>query len=202
MDVFCIGFGVSSERKEGGWCPIAHGVYVEATPVFNFGWIMHHGVTAELEGRGAGAYTESRTMWGIGPYREWKIYQDEQAVNYYKNSGKSAMWQERMEDELASVPKLTKVLEDWSGVTLSSEVYGEPAKQIIHKDLRFHESWFGKPRGWQSWMYTGIEIGIPEPFITHHGIAVRAGFDLSEVFDFLLGFLGYDFKQDDRRNWE
>ena len=203
MDCIYLGAGITSESKEMGAFFPPIGIYVEAMSFLNFGWLMHHGATIEWEGRGFGAYTESRTLWGFGPYREWKIHQGEQLVNYYKNSLRSVAWQTRMENDLKSIPRAAIFLNDqvedrWK----STELLGEPAKKVLHKDTQFHRSFFGKPRGWHAWEYIGAEVALYEPFVLHHGVTVRAGIDLSEILDFALGFIFYDFKQDDRRNNE
>ena len=76
---------------------------------------------------------------------------------------------------------------------------GVPAKRLHYEH---YESYLIRGtgllhRGWQYWEYAGFEAAICEPFLTHAGMMVRAGFDLSEVTDFLLGFICVDFKHDD-----
>jgi hypothetical protein len=203
MDVFAIGAGITTENRIGGPIPPSLGAYAEFTTLLNLGIITHNGATAEMEGRGAGAFTEARTLYGIGPYRAWKINQGEQCVNYYKNSVRSQAWAKRMETDLRS-SALARV-NRWASNTEAAmllditEVGGDPAKRTLHKDRLFHRALFGVPRGWQTWEYVGAEVAVCEPFLTHLGVTLRAGFDLSEVADFVLGVFCIDFKQDDRR---
>jgi hypothetical protein len=203
MDIFSFGIGVTHECAEGGWCPPAYGLYVEATSLLSLGAITYYGPVAEMDGRGAGTYTEKRMMWGIGPYREWAIQQGEESANYYKRAEESAAWRERMEDDLRGYPVVAEWISDLTeGQLGSTELEGEPAKRLVHRDTEFHRSMFGKPRGWQRWEYIGFELAVPEPFLLHHGLTLRAGIDPSEILDFLLGLVCYDFLQDDRRDRE
>ena len=206
MDIFSIGGGLTFENKIGGPVPPSLGAYVEATTLCSLGAITHNGGTIEMEGRGAGAFTESRTLFGIGPFRGWKIYQNEQWVNYYKSTLRSAAWARRMDGDLRSsaLARVNRWLSDtdfgsWFDIT---EVIGDPAKKPNHKDKYFRRAFLGVPRGWQTWEYIGGEVAICEPFLTHMGITVRAGVDLSEVFDFVLGIFCIDFKHDDRQAGE
>jgi len=203
MDIFSIGVGATFESKIGGPIPPTIGAYVEATTLFSLGAITHNGGTIEWEGRGAGIYTESRTLYGLGPYRGWKINQGDNIVNFYKNEVESKVWATRMETELRStaLARVNRWLADtelgnWCSVT---EISGDPAKKPIHRDKHFRTAFLGVPRGWQTWEYIGGEIALCEPFLTHFGATVRAGVDPSELMDFLLGFLFVDFRQDDRK---
>ena len=88
----------------------------------------------------------------------------------------------------------------------NQERFGEDSAHIIaHQDAGKSSSpWSEHPRGWHNYAYTGAEVAIPlgipyTPLDTHLGITVRAGFDTSQVADFVLGFLGLDFWHDDLR---
>lgn len=206
MDMFAIGAGITTESKIGGPIPPALGVYVEATTLLNLGAISFSGGMAEWEGRGAGIYTEDRVLCGIGPYRAWKINQGEQIPNFYKNSRACMKWAQRMETDLRS-SALARINRWIAGTEIGSwfdvtEVGGDPAKRTVHRDRTFHRAFLGVPRGWQTWEYVGAEAAICEPFLTHLGVTVRAGFDLSEAMDFVLGLIMIDFKKDDRRPGE
>ena len=203
MDIFSLGAGLTFENKLGGPIPPSIGAYAEATCLLNLGYVTHNGGTIEWEGRGAGIYTESRTLYGIGPYRAWKINQGSQIVNVYKDPVEGRAWAQRMETDQRSdaIPSVNRWICDtevgsWFDVT---EVTGDPAKKPLHRDKMFHKAFLGTPRGWQTWEYIGAEAAICEPFLTHAGITLRAGVDLSEVMDFALGCVGIDFKHDDRR---
>ena len=203
MDIFSFGIGGTFENKLAGPIPPSIGLYVEATSLLDLGYITHNGGTMEWEGRGAGIYTERRTMYGIGPYRAWKINQGSQVVNVFKDPQAGRAWAQRMETDLRSdaIPSINRWISDtdigsWFDIT---EVIGDPAKKPLHRDKTFHKGFLGAPRGWQTWEYVGGEVAVCEPFLTHMGVTARAGVDLSEVADFALGFLFIDFKQDDRR---
>lgn len=191
MDIFNLGVGVTCANPKTGWFPPTAGVYVEATSLFNLGYITHNGVAAEWDGRGLGAYDESRKLHGIGLWRWWEINQGAQVANYYKDPERSAKWKKRMETE----PPEGIAGHYMDGTTV-------PANEGIHDDTKLQSHIFGKRSGWQRSMYIGAEIAIPEPFVTHHGVTVRAGFDLSQAVDFVFGLFGYDFLQDDRQNDE
>ena len=178
-DIFFIGAGISAENEFTGVIPPSLGVYLEATPLLNLGYLQHHGYTIEWEGRGFGAYSESRYLLGFGPYREWKINQGYQRATFYKDEDESAIWQHRMYNNPNG-----------------------PAKILIHNDEEVNSGYFAYPRGWQAWEYYGIELALCEPFITHLGFTVRLGIDLSEVSDFILGIFTIDFKHDDLRENE
>ena len=191
MDIFSIGGGISVENEKAGIVPPSFGLYIEATHLFNIGYIRHAGATIEMEGRGVGIYDEDREIWGFGPYRSWEIRQGGEFsyVNYFKDPQRSAGWTGRMIGDLG--------LKD--GPVDPTAGY---AKHLIHADTGPHDGYFVYPRGWHSWEYIGFEVGIPEMFITHHGITFRAGFDISEVTDFVTGIFFYDFLEDDRRDDE
>lgn len=203
MDIFCLGAGVTTVSRDSGWLPPALGVYAEATSAFQLGAITYGGATLDWEGRGLGAYTEMRTRYGIGPITAWKINQDSQFVNYYKNPKDGELWAERMkETEAARSPIadiLTKSLMTRDGAYVGDPV---PAKQLLHRDAKMNAVCFGRPRGWQSWGYIGGEVAVCEPFVLHHGVTVRAGVDISEIADFVFGLVGYDFLRDDRQDDE
>ena len=210
MDIFELGIGVSSENTGSGWFPGSLGAHVEATSFFNLGAVPHNGATLDWDGRGMGAYSESRTVYGIGPLRTWRIHQGDQHVNFYKDPVRSKKWRKRMEEELGAYTPVADELE------ATEEQPGEkdaraprgllaetiPAKVLLHKDVGFRTRWFGRPRGWQHWGAIGGEVAVSEPFLLHHGVMLKAKVDPSEILDFLLGFVGYDFKQDDRQDDE
>jgi len=191
QDIFSIGAGLSSQNEKTGIVPPSYGIYLEATTFFNIGYIRHAGGTIEAEGRGLGVYDEDREMWGFGPYRSWEIRQGSEYAhtNYYKDPQRSAGWTGRMVGDLS--------LRD--GPVDPTAGY---AKHLIHTDSGPHDGFLVYPRGWHSWEYIGIEIGIPEMLLTHHGITVRAGFDISEIIDFVGGIFFYDYLEDDRRDDE
>ena len=198
MDVFQAGVGASSQTESQSWMPPTYGVYAKATPLVNLGFITHNGGTAEIDGRGMGIYGESRTEYGFGPYLGWRINQGHEIANYYKDPDESAAWANRMSSDLGA--QTSDFLLELLG--RGTAVRNVPAKQLLHDDTQTNHALFGMPRGWQSWAEVGAEVGVPEPFILHHGVTARAGVDVSEVADLAFGFFGYDFNRDDRRNDE
>ena len=181
-DIGSLGIGVTSDNKYTGPIPPALGLYGEAGPL-HLGFMGFGGLACESEMRGAGVYAEKRLRVGtiVGEFCE--INQEVGPVitrNYYKDPVRSDLWATRMaEDEALSYM---------------------PAKDLIHDDERFTFKLL--PRGWHTFEYTGLEVGVCDPFITHLGITLRAGLDVSEVMDFLLGWFWVDFRNDDRRDDE
>lgn len=179
-DIFQFGLGLTTENPKSGVIPPTVGLYVQLTEFLNAGAVTFHGKTWEMDGRGFFSGMEDRTRIGILPYQELMIDQDygEGSENYFKKS--DTLWNDRMGSKAmrwgnASAKELN--YENWS----IARRQGSP---IMH-------------RGWQYWENINVEIGIPEPFITHFGLNLRLGFDPSEIFDWILGFTTFDFKKDD-----
>jgi len=147
-------------------------------------------------------YTESRTMYGIGPYRAWKINQGSQNVNYIRIPPTAKLGPAAWTPACAATRLRRSSLDQRHRYRQLVRYHGSPGRsgqeafaqrQVLPPGVPWG------PRGWQTWEYVGGEVAICEPFITHAGVTIRAGVDLSEVMDFVLGIVCIDFKQDDRR---
>ncbi len=180
-DTFRVGVGATVENPVTGPLPPSFGLYLEATDWLNLGWITHNGYTAELDLRGTFVGPESMTRAGLLWWQMLRINQDydnAEYINPFKD--RDFPWNHRMASP------------DYSFL-------GRPAKRL------YYDHWANfmnkgtslLHRGYQYWEYTGVELAICEPFITHFGVMARLGVDLSEVFDFVLGFAYIDFKRDD-----
>ena len=179
-DIFQLGVGLTTENPKTGVWPPTLGIYAQVTEFINLGAVTFHGKTWEIDGRGVYAGPESRTRIGILPYQEVQIDQKyaEGSENYYKKP--NTLWADRMN---------------------SAEMrwWRFPAKQLDYEAFSISRR-NGSPvfhRGWQYWENINLEIGIPEPFITHFGLNLKIGFDPSEIFDCVLGLVCIDFKRDD-----
>lgn len=183
-DTWALGVGISTENSSAGILPPALGVYVEATDFLHLGAIRHYGPVAEVDLRGSGVYYEELDRLGLGPWQAIHLDQDylhSDTKNYFKTP--NTLWENRMKNALNS----------WQGV---------PAKDLTYthwaEPLTAQYGYFLRHRGYQYWEYMGAEAAICDPLFTHFGIYLRAGFDISECSDFLLGwFGGFDFKGDD-----
>ena len=179
-DIVNVGVGVTHEGVDPnlGVIPPSLGLYAQATDFLNLGISYFGGAVAEWDGRGLYAGPEARYRAGILWWQWAKIDQD-YAVgyeSYFKKSGTA--WERRMAL--------------W-------ERYNAPAKELNY-DYLSGEIVSGMPifpRGWQHWGTFGGEIGICDPLLTHFGLHLRLGLDISEVSDFLLGICTLDFKKDD-----
>lgn len=179
-DIFQLGAGIVTEDTHGGPWPPALGIHAQVTEFINLGAIHTHGYAAEWEGRGFFAGPETRTRLGLGPLQAIHLDQNYRVglENYYKKA--NGGWAKRMRS-----PKRR-----W---------WNAPAKQLewsLYKDT----TRYGIPvmhRGFQYWENIGLEIALSEPFLTHLGFTLRAGFDPSEIADFALGLFCIDFKRDD-----
>lgn len=182
-DLFHLAVGCSAENSQTGIIPYSFGAYAELTDFIQLGAITHKGKTAELDFRGSGVYLEDRTRFGFLMWQALRINQDyltPNYVNYFKNS--CTLWSTWMEDPVncwkwADAPSKDLTYDTW------------------REDLQYGMCLF--PRGWQYWGYSGIELAISDPLLTHMGFTVRAGFDISELSDFILGWFCYDYKHDD-----
>ncbi|MBI1785748.1 hypothetical protein HYR69_11445, partial [Candidatus Sumerlaeota bacterium] len=183
-DIFQFGGGVTIENPKTGMIPPSLGVYAQATEFVNLGAVHFSGVSAEWDGRGMFAGPETRTRFGFGPWQRLRIDQNYETgyENYFKKI--DSLWTKRMN---------TRSMRFWDrpAKELEYEFYANPAHQsktplfpIMH-------------RGYQYWENFNVEASISEPFLTHHGLNLRLGFDPSEIFDWVLGFTTYDFKRDD-----
>jgi hypothetical protein len=180
-DIFSVGVGITAENKVTGIMPASLGAYVEVTDLLQCGAITFNGDVAELDLRGAYAGPESSTRIGFLWWQMLRINQayEDGCFNAFKNQ--EFPWCYRMES-----------------IDMRNHA-GKPAKRLHyeHWAMNDHEGTLLLHRGWQYWEYIGAQLGICDPFVTHFGVMARVGFDLSEVSDFLLGWVGIDFKHDD-----
>jgi hypothetical protein len=179
-DVFQAGIGVTFENPDTGMLPPALGVHAQVSDFANLGGVHFSGLTIEWDGRGFFAGRESRTRLGFAPLQMVRIDQDYSTgrENYFKKS--DALWTRRMNSR-------AQRWADAPGKELDYEFWAD----------EFHQ---GAPlfhRGWQYWLNSGIEAAICDPILTHAGVDLKLGVDVSEISDFLLGILTLDFKQDD-----
>ena len=182
-DMAHLAVGVTHENSQTGIWPPALGIYLEATEFLHLGAITYHGTTAELDMRGSGVYNEDRGRLGLLWWQWLKLDQDYREAcytNYFKTPGN--LWEEGMTSPV--------MYWYWKDV---------PAKDLTYQHWRngYQYGTALMPRGYQYWEYIGAEVAICDPFITKWGLTTRAGFDLSEASDFLLGWFGIDFKRDD-----
>lgn len=185
-DTFAVGVGVTGENPVTGIVPPSLGLYVEATDWLHLGAIHYNGYTAECDLRGTFVGPESETRFGLlwwQMIRKNQSYPEACYLNKFKDQ--DFPWTHRME-------------------SLGMRHDGVPAKRVHYEH---YQSYLIRGtgllhRGWQYWEYAGFEAAICEPFVTHAGVMMRAGFDMSEVFDFLLGFACVDFKHDDMNSDE
>jgi peptidoglycan-associated lipoprotein len=180
-DTFDLGVGITAENPVTGIIPPSLGAHVQVTDFLQLGWITHNGYSAETDMRGTFVGPESYTRAG---FLMWQYFHKDQdyvnALYYSKFKDKDFLWCTRMESYL-----------------LAS--HGRPAKRL------HYEHWTPYPfegvgllhQGWQYWGYTGANVAICEPFLTHLGLMVRVGLDPSEMSDFVLGWFLIDFKSDD-----
>jgi OOP family OmpA-OmpF porin len=179
-DLFHIGAGVTAENPVTGRFPPSLGLYFELTDFLHLGAITHNGLSAELDLRGSFAGPESRTRFG---FLWWQMLRIDQAYedgvyNNFKDA--DFPWVQRMSE--------------WG-----MRYKGHPAKRLNYDywSNGFTYGQFMKPRGWQYWAYSGVEAAICDPFITHFGVTLRLGLDISELSDFVLGWFTVDYKRDD-----
>lgn len=180
-DTFDLGAGVSTENSVTGILPPALGLYVEATDFLHLGAISHYGYIAEVDMRGSGVYHEERARLGFGPWQALHLDQDYNGAaykNYFKTP--NTRWERWMK-------------------SVNQSLCGVPAKDLTYDHWANHMQYgcFLRHRGYQYWEYMGGEAAICDPFFTHLGVYLRAGIDISEVSDFLLGWTTFDFKKDD-----
>ena len=179
-DTFAIGIGLTNENPVTGILPPSLGLYVEVTDFLHLGAITHNGYTAELDLRGTFVGPEYRTRAGFLGWQLLQINQDYENGSYNAFKSPDFPWSQRMAD--------------WGSISK-----GHPAKRLNY-DYWAHQRQTGQlllHRGWQYWEYIGAEVAVSDPFLTHFGLMLRAGVDISEISDFLLGIFGYDFKRDD-----
>ena len=179
-DIFQFGVGFTTENPKTGILPPSFGIYVQATNFLNLGAIYFNGASVEWDGRGLFCGPERRTRIGLLSIQQVRIDQNYEmgAENYFKKSGTA--WSDRMRS-----PAMR-----WNDV---------PAKDVGYEEasigLREGSPLF--PRGWHYWENFNVEIGIPDPFLTHAGINLRVGFDPSEIFDLVLGVFCIDVLKND-----
>ncbi|MEF8788306.1 MAG: hypothetical protein V5A84_04485, partial [Planctomycetota bacterium] len=137
---------------------------------------------AEWDRRGLGLMADDRVKLGLGPLHWGHINQQPYWVNAYKKEGnKLDAWRKHM-----------RQLED--------PLFGAAGKELIFRE-RYNDQRFME-KGWQDWETFSLEVGIPEPFITHMGFYARAGVDPSQVFDFALSLFTIDLYGDAAYNFD
>ncbi|NQU44072.1 hypothetical protein HQ520_12360 [bacterium] len=179
-DVFQLGAGVTFENAHTGMVPPSLGIHAQVSDFVNLGAIHFTGATAEMDGRGFFAGSESRTRIGFLPIQLAQIQQDYEfgRENYFKKENTS--WDSRM--QLKSM-----TFRDVS----AKELHYASAREWLHKGTPLF------PRGWHYWLTTSLEVAVADPFLTHAGLHLRLGVDVSEISDFVLGIFAFDFKHDD-----
>jgi len=188
MDIGTVSIGISPPVMPGekgkalGFLPHCIGVYVEATDFLHLGALLKRGVDAEWDRRGAGIIEDTRAKFGFGPWHYVRIDQQPITANAYKEEGNELDgWREYMRD-------------------LNDPFFDAPAKELIFK---YQKEGVPYPyKGWQDWEMFSAEVAIPEPFITHSGLYVRVGFDVSQVFDAVLSLVGIDLYADRAYNMD
>lgn len=179
QDMFHLGVGATAANDYTGNWPPTLGAYVQVTDYAKLGIITHNGVTAEIDQRGLGAYPEMRTRAGLLWWEAFYCNQFYETgyTNYFKTPG--TKWEARMNAR----PK-------WLGAPPKDYVYDHWDSDIQYGTLLLHN-------GWQHILNTQVEVGVCEPFVSKVGVMARAGFDISEIGDFVLGWLGLDMYHDD-----
>ena len=187
LDCFILGAGVvppvapmEGENKAMGFLPPSLGIYLEATEFFHLGGLFKASADLEWDRRGMGVMLDRRLKAGIGPLHYESIWQKPIWANAYKDAEEANQmdgWREHMRN-------------------LRDPVFNKPAKELIFQD-RLDEGKWWLAKGWQDWETFSVEIAIPEPFILHSGFNFRAGFDPSQVLDFVLGLVTIDLYDDD-----
>src|SRR5688572_1122457 len=221
-DIFIIGAGGT---VAGGPVPASLGLYLEATEFLHLGAMGFSGYMAGIDRRGSAVAEVNREVKvGLGPYHAWHIDESYGPANSYK-SGAMAYWESRMGWEpeqqrvavlgpplsISALPPMRRDEElgafhqakgprgggDW-GESAHGADHSIPAKR-----MRFHDATLGAfPRGWQDWGFLGVDVAIGEPFVLHAGVRVRAGMDISQITDFVLGILTLDIYRDDASDFE
>ena len=176
-DIFILEGGVTMENPTTGMFVPSFGFFFEATPLITLGAITHHGYSAGMDHRGFGAYYEDRSRIGLGPFQAWWIDQNG-AMNMFKTPG--YVWHDRIYKD-----------QNWEGAS---------PKTLIRQDKEWQVNSCTSPYGWHYWQTVSAEVAVCEPFLLKSGGTLRAGFDISETLDFVLGFLMIDYKRDDLRD--
>jgi hypothetical protein len=184
MDCFILGGGIvtpvaSTDKGKIGVGPIppSFGIYAEATELLHLGALYKASGDIELDRRGTAIVADTRAKFGIGPFHYTDVQQDTIIGNDYKRRGNEMDgWRTNM-------------------YRLRDPLFRRPGKQLIFDRRREGSRWV-LHRGWQDWGVFSLEVAIPEPFFFHSGINVRAGFDISQVFDLILGVFTLDLYDD------
>ncbi len=183
MDIGTLGAGVvvpvmKTQEGQKAFAPIPHsfGVYVQCTDFFHLGYLTKHTYDIEWERRGLSVSEDIRTMGGYTFDHAIKLYQRPVLANAYKKEGNDLCgWRTHM-------------------ANLKAPFTDASAKQLIYNEKSEELPFFYK--GWQDWETFSVEVAVPEPFILHSGIYLRAGVDPSQVFDFVLSLFCIDLYQD------
>jgi hypothetical protein len=180
--------------KAVGFLPPAIGAYVQVTDFFHLGAL--YSATGDLtwDRRGYGVLVDVRRKFGLGPIHDIYIKQVPISTNGYKRAdSEMAGWQAHMDN-------------------LKDPVFGASAKTMIFKPETWNlgaygsaSTWESLPwlsHGWQDWETVSVEVAVPCPILLHTGFYLRAGFDLSQVFDFALSLVGVDLYSDAAYNFD
>ena len=181
-DCFILGAGIvtpvaptSGGNQAVGPLPPSIGIYAEATEFLHLGALYKASADLEWDRRGMSIVADERAKIGLGPLHYVNVTQKPIIANAYKVEGNQMDgWRQHMR-------------------SLTDPVFSRPAKELIF------ESPLPEPflqRGWQDWEVISLEVAIPEPFLLHSGLNVRAGVDPSQIFDFVLGIFCIDLYDD------
>jgi hypothetical protein len=183
MDIGTLGAGVvvpvmKTEEGQKAFAPIPHaiGVYVQCTDFFHLGYLTKQTYDLDWDRRGLAVNEDIRTMGGYTFDHSIRLYQNPVAANKYKREGNELDgWRTHMEN-------------------LKMPFSDTGAKRLIYNKKSEKQPFFYK--GWQDWETFSVELAVPEPFILHSGIYLKAGVDPSQVFDAVLSLFCIDLYQD------
>jgi hypothetical protein len=178
MDIGGLAIGVTTPvLEEGndatvlGFLPPCLGVYAQATDFLHLGALYKVSADVVWDRRGAGIIVDERAKFGVGPYHWVTIRELPIVANGYKkeDSGLGA-WREAM-------------------ASRKDPVFGAPAKIVKYSTKDWQPYLW---QGWQDWETFSLEVAVPEPFLTHCGLYLRASVDPSQVLDAVLSLFFLD----------
>ncbi|MBN1477199.1 hypothetical protein JXA47_10635 [Candidatus Sumerlaeota bacterium] len=198
-DIWVLSIGGTHTMDVSAVIPPSLGVYADAL-WFGAGAITHNGGSLELlDGRGTFIGVESRTRIGLILYQWWRIHQAYEG-HTLGDEIPDPLVTNRFKDPAPLDPAIAEWLDRTSqnGYTrwLFPQGRFDPRKRLIFMDDDFQEGWVPLLRGWNHLWTAQLQAAAGFP-LTHISFYVRAGFDVSEVMDFILGLTTYDMYRDD-----
>ena len=166
----------SGKQAVLGFLPPCIGVYGQVTSFLQVGALFKASADATWDRRGLGIIVDRRVKFGVGPWHYVRIDEEPIFADAYKMpESRMDQWRQHMAE-------------------MQDPIFGASAKTMVFDGESGPQPYLAD--GWQDWQIISLEVAVPEPLLTHSGLYLRVGFDISQAFDAVLSLVFLDLYND------